>query len=91
MLVAFRLFVRLYHHTGRAAPNCLEIADGEYSIRNPKCPARDLWWKALQALNTFKLCQLPIEAPQRHVSVFAGNFENQEVGEAHGLVLTKLL
>lgn len=52
-------------------------------LRKPRC--------VLQALSALELRELAIEAPQWAVPILAGNFENEEIGEAYAVVLAKRL
>jgi hypothetical protein len=42
-------------------------------------------------LSAVELGEIAIEATQWDVPILAGNFENEEIGEAYSLVLAKLL
>lgn len=45
----------------------------------------------LQTLSAFDLRELAIEAPQRDEPILAGNFQNEEIGEAYALIFAKPL
>ena len=37
----------------------------------------------LQAVRTVKFCKIPVEGTERQMTGFAGNFQNEAIGEAH--------